>query len=285
MSLSADSCYNIEPNQKVITSSLPCQEQRSKMIPQMFVESVKKMDPFLSIQNAKSFIQIRQNKITWLFLIYEKLKLSEETLFNTISLFEKVMTCREVSIQDDDCFHSVLTVICLLLSCKEFEKKSLTFGYIRKHLLQESVSEETLRKAEVFVISKLNYQVLCNNGFFFSKYFEEVMSRYLPSASLQLVKRTVETLMKRAIMLPKFHFEVNPVEEAMIVINISFLMLNQLNLLKVSELEFMFQELSEMTSQMSLCNFPEYTELLISSINLETEVIVPLYEFKAIYGL
>ena len=161
----------------------------------------------------------------------------------------------------------------------------MTIGYLRDNLLQGAYSKELILKAEIFVVKKLNFEISSNNSFFFSQYFEILISKHLSVICMKLLRYTIMLIMKKAVLLIEFHFNLNPVEEAMIIINLSFLILNQLNLFKIAEYSEMFFELSNLTSNLELCSFPEYTSLLLSSLKLETELIKSLYEFKAINNL
>jgi len=82
--------------------------------------------------------------------------------------------------------------------------------------------------------------------------------------------------MKRALITNEFIFKLNPLEQIIIILNTSFLFLQQLINLNVMEKSEFFIELSYLTVNHNFNEFEKFSSILISNLKFTQEFIEAL---------
>jgi len=101
----------------------------------------------------------RNNYISWLFMIREKLEFSFETLFSSISILDILLKKIKNEILADQKLFQILSVTCFLISFKFNEKNIIPFHFVEKNFLNFNWKRDEIKKAEIFVLEKIGYQL------------------------------------------------------------------------------------------------------------------------------
>ena len=215
---------------------------------------------------------LRHNFILWLFRVSQT-DVSCQTIFNTISLLDKIICNIKNDIISDPKNFQLIAITCFFISFKLFEKKTITIAYIGKSLLHNKWSHEEIRKTEIFVLETLNYEIHSINFYSFYQFYELTISKYFDSEKIKQINFLVNFTMKNSLFLKEFLFELLPLEQIKIILNTVFLVLQQLTGLNLSNYKGFFNEISKFDRYQCNSDFERYSYLLISNIKFDEEFL------------
>jgi len=130
-----------------------------------------------------------------------------------------------------------------------------------------------LKKAEIFVLEKINYQLNHISFYSFFQFFELIIKKYFSIPLQQKIHYIAVYIMKRLIQTKELYFNLTPLEQIMIILNTAFLLLQQLNCLVISDYSEFFKELSNITMNQQFNCFEKYSSILIKNLRLSNEFI------------
>ena len=219
-------------------------------------------------------VKIRTNYICWIYNISTKTEISYQTIFNTITLIDDLCILLKETIEIPSNFQ-LLAITCFFLSYKVFEKKAITVGFVQKNLLCNNWKEEDIRKAEIFVLNKLDYKIHSVNFYSFYQYYEDVLNRHFKGEIFNKIDFLVYFFMRKSLTINDFYFNLNPFNQIKIILNTVFMLMSELtnfDMTNYHEFYIEFANLSNLSS-MDIYNFEKYSRVLITSLNLTDEFI------------
>lgn len=213
---------------------------------------------------------LRTNFINWLFRIPAKTDVSMQTLFNTMSMVDALFS--EIGPQEDSSIFQLLAVTCFYLSYKTFEKKTMTISFVEKYLLGGKWPEDDIRKAEIYVLEKLDYNLHTVNTYSFYEMYRMVINKHFSNDIVRQVDFLVYYLLKQATLIKDFFFWLSASEQIRIVLNASFLLLSRLTVLDLSQYENFFFELSSLSDQ-EVPEFEKFSNMLFSGLRINEDFL------------
>jgi len=99
------------------------------------------------------------------------------------------------------------------------------------------------------------------------------MRKYFTNSLQEKIKYIAIYIMKSLIQNKELYFNLTPLEQIMIILNTSFLLLQQLTGLNINDFSQFFVELSNITSNHQFNDFEKYSSLLIKSLRLNNDFI------------
>jgi len=228
------------------------------------------------LENDIKLENARSNFITWMFMLKEKIEFSFETLFNTISMTDNLFTILkndDLPINVDPKLYQLLAIVSFEISFKFFEKKTLPLSFVENNLLNYKWTLTEIKKAEIFVLQKIDYNVNQINFFSFYQFFLLIIPKHFTKNMQNKLNFLVVFTMKRALITKEFIFKLNPLEQIIIILNTSFLLLQQLIDFNVMEQSEFFIELSYLTANHNFNEFEKFSSILISNLKFSQELI------------
>ena len=227
---------------------------------------------------------LRNNFISWIFLVATKIDISNETIFNTISMLDNLISnLKKEEFAKPRNFHSLtvteprnfqlLAVTCFFISYKIFEKKTITIAFIENNLLHGKWIQDDIRRAEIFVLESLEYNIHLNNFFSFYQFFELLIKSHFEELKVKQIQHLAIFIMQKALRLKEFMFEITPLEQVIIILNTVFLVLQQLINFEIERYSIFFMELTNVTSRQQFNEFEKFSTLLINNLTFSEEFV------------
>ena len=216
---------------------------------------------------------LRNNFISWLFLIATRIDISKETIFNTISMLDNLFSRVKNEEFSEPRNFQLLAVTCFFISYKIFETKTITISFIENSLLHGKWIQDDIRRAEIFVLESLDYNIHLNNFFSFYQFFELLIKSHFEELKVKQIQHLVYFIMKKALKLQEFMFKLTPLEQVIIILNTVFLVLQQLINFEIERYSSFFMELSNITSKQQFNEFEKFSTLLINNLALTEDFV------------
>lgn len=216
--------------------------------------------------------KLRTNFISWLFRLTAKTELSNHTLFNTICLIDVLFSRLKREVIEDPSNFQLLAISCFFLSYKVFEKKTMTVSFVENYLLSGQWGEEDIKRAEIFILSKIDYNLHTVNSYTIYEFYKIIIEKHFSSETLNQINFLVNFTMKQSIVTKEFIFNLSPSEQIRIILNTVFLLLSRLTGLDLTLYEAFFIELSALSDR-EMNEFEKYSNVLISRLRINEELL------------
>ncbi len=216
--------------------------------------------------------KLRMNYISWLFRLTTKTEISNQTLFNTISLIDLLFSKVKKELIEEPSNFQLLAITCFYLSYKAFEKKKMTVNFVEKYLLCGQWGEEDIRRAEVCILKIIDYNLHSVNFYTFYEMYKEIILNHFSYEILNQINYLVNYTMKQSIFIKEFIFYLLPSDQIKIIINTVFLLLSRLSGLDLNNYEGFFIEISKL-SDCEIPEFEKYSNMLFSGLRINEEFI------------
>ena len=216
---------------------------------------------------------LRTNFISWIYLLSTKTEVSYSTLFNTISLLDELCGNLENEIIQDPSNFQLFAITCFFLSYKTFEKKKMTISFVEKYLLGNEWKEEEIRRAEIFVMERIDYNIHSINFYSFYQFYEQIIKKHFSDEMFKQIDFLVNFIMRQSLMIKDLIFNLNPYEIIKIILNTVFLLLQQLTGIDLNSFEAFFKEIACVSNNKIINKFEKYSGVLISNLKITEEFL------------
>ena len=216
---------------------------------------------------------LRKNFISWLLIIAPRLEVSQKTIFNSISMTDILFSSMKPSVISDSKNFQLLAVVCFFLSFKFYERKTMNLEFVRSNLLHGKWINDDIRQTELFVLEKLNYQIDSINFYSFFQFFELIIIDYFNKDMVKQILFIAKFIMKKAIKLHEMIFNLLPLQQMIIILNSTFLILQQLTNFEIEKHSSFFVYLTSLTTNHQVFDFEKYSGLLINNLSFSEEFL------------
>ena len=227
----------------------------------------------------------RKNFILWLFQIAPRLEVSRTTLYNTISLLDDLIFRMKTDELSNSKTFQLMAVVCFFISFKFFECKNINLSFVEGSLLHRKWSQDEIRNAEIFILQKLDYQIASINTFSFYQFFSLIIKGYFKVDKQKQIDFIVNWVLQKAVILKEFTSFLTPLEQNIIVLNTTFLVLQQLTDFQIEEYSLFFMKLTQITANKQIADFEKYSSLLISNLTFSQDFLEKFINILANKGL
>jgi len=216
--------------------------------------------------------KLRMNYISWLFRLTTKTEISNQTLFNTISLIDLLFSKVKKELIEEPSNFQLLAITCFYLSYKAFEKKKMTVNFVEKYLLCGQWGEEDIRRAEVCILTIIEYNLHSVNFYSFFEVYKEIILKHFSNEFVNQISYLVNYTMKHSLFIKEFIFNLLPSDQIRIILNTVFLLLSRLSGLDLNNYEGFFIEISKL-SDCEIPEFEKYSNMLFSGLRINEEFL------------
>lgn len=216
---------------------------------------------------------LRKNFISWLLIIAPRLEVSQKTIFNSISMTDILFSSMKPSVIYDSKNFQLLAVVCFFLSFKFYERKTMNLEFVGSNLLHGKWIHDDIRQTEIFVLEKLNYQIDSINFYSFFQFFELIIIDYFNKDMVKQILFIAKFIMKKAIKLHEMIFNLLPLQQMIIILNSTFLILQQLTNFEIEKHSSFFVYLTSLTTNHQVFDFEKYSGLLINNLSFSEEFL------------
>ena len=267
---------NINPQVfEFCSMSMKKQERGSDFI-NMSIEIYKKMEKnqriFRNYIVDMKIENLRKNFVTWLFNIAPRLEVSKHTVFNSISMMDNLFSKMDTDDISDSKKFQLFAVVCFFLSFKFFEKKKMKIEFVRNSLLHGKWSHDDIRHSEIHVLEKLNYQIDFINFYSFFQFFEQTIRSYFDKPTVAQIMYISKIIMQKAIKLHELQFNLLPLQQVILILNTTFLVIQQLTQFEIENHSSFFVNLTNLTSNQQISDFEKHSSCLINNLSLSEEL-------------
>ena len=172
------------------------------------------------------FLSIRSELVKWIIKICQKLRFKKETLYRTISIFDRyVSSSKESSTSNDMSKCKLIIITCLSIATKVNEVNANYLKFFTKNILnfhsniQYTSSDVYMKECEI--LSKINYCINSSNICQFNSIFEKICLMFFKNnRSKQKFISINDSMLKEYISSPQ-SIEISPVNGAMKIVNMA----------------------------------------------------------------
>jgi len=123
----------------------------------------------------------RGNLIDWLLVVSEKIKITDETFFKTIMLFDNYLGKVKNEISDPKELHFI-AVVCFFIAFKFEETKVITLEFLETNLLNNKYTRKEISTKEIEILLTLNFKVNFPSVNTFSNTITEIIKTTIKSS-------------------------------------------------------------------------------------------------------
>lgn len=216
--------------------------------------------------------KLRMNFITWLNRLTAKTEISNHTVFNTISLIDILFSRVKRELIEEPNNFQLLAITCFYLSYKAFEKKKMSIDFVEKYLLCGQWKEDDIRRAEISILSLIDYNLHSVNFYSFYEVYKLIILKHFSYDIIKQITFIVNYTMKQSLVIKEFIFNLLPSDQIRIIINAVFLILSRLTGLDLNIYERFFNEVS-LLSDCEIPEFEKYSNLIFSELKINEEFL------------
>lgn len=227
---------------------------------------------------------LRKNFISWLFIISPRLNFSKLTLFNTVSMMDYLFSRMNKEDIQESKYFQLFAVVCFFVSFKFYEKKTISLSFVEKSLLHGKWNETEIRQAEIFVLEKVDYKIDYINPYSFYQFFELIIKSYFEETKVDQISFVFNFVMQKAIKLVDIVFSLTPLEQAILILNTTFLFMQNLTDIEIEHYSFFFMEMANLTANQHIRQFEKFSSLLINNITFSEDFLQKLSNIDHIKG-
>ena len=217
---------------------------------------------------SQTLDNLRTNFISWIYVLASKTELSNQTIFNTISLLDKLCELLENETIQDPSNFQLFAITCFFLSYKAFEKKKITISFVRKYLLSNKWEDQDIRRAEIYVLKILDFNIHSINFYSFYQFYQQIIIKHFKDeVLLNQINFLANFIMQQSLTIIEFMFNLDALEQIKIIMNTVFLLLQRLTGLDLSIYDCFFLEIANV-SNIEIKEFEKYSEVLITNLQI-----------------
>lgn len=216
---------------------------------------------------------LRLNYISWVYRLTNNTEISNHTLFNTISMIDLLFSKLKRDLIEEPTNFQLLAITSFYLSYKAFEKKKMTVKFVEKYLLCGQWGEEDIRRAELCILTTIEYNLHSVNFYSFYEMYNEIILKHFSKENLNQINFLVNYIMKQSLFLKEFIFNLLPSDQIKIIINTVFLLLSRLTGLDLNNHEGFFIEISKI-SDCEIPEFEKYSKMLFSGLSINEDFLL-----------
>ena len=169
------------------------------------------------------FLPLRSRLIFWIITICQKFHFKVETLYLTISIFDRYISSRKVLNFADIPQYKLITIACLSISTKINEVNANYIKFFTTVLLN-STPEHTYSAKDVYltemeILPSINYQVNSSNICQFNSIFRKICLAHIRSSKVKQSFSNVNSRLLKEFVLSGKSIGLSPVNGAIVVIN------------------------------------------------------------------
>ena len=170
-----------------------------------------------------NFLPLRSKLIFWIITICQKFHFKVETLYRTISIFERYISSRKILDFADISQCKLITIACLSISTKINEVNANYIKFFTTVLLN-STPEHTYSAKDVYltemeILPSINYQVNSSNICQFNSIFRKICLAHIRSSKVKQSFSNVNSRLLKEFVLSGKSIGLSPVNGAIVVIN------------------------------------------------------------------
>lgn len=192
------------------------------------------------INYPRFFFSIRSELVDWIIKICQRLRFKKETLYRTISIFDRYVSSMKVIQSSIDISKFKLIIItCLSIATKVNEVNANYLKFFTQNILNThshtKYSSSDVYMEECEILSKINYCINSSNICQFSSIFEKVCVMFFKNTrSKQKFISINDSMLIEYIKSPKC-IELSPVKGATMIVNtaLSLFMENEVDKVEV----------------------------------------------------
>jgi hypothetical protein len=200
----------------------------------------------------KNIIPLRGNIIDWLLVVAERLKITQETFFKTIMLFDKYIAEQATEVNDPNKIH-FLAVICFFISYKFEETLVMNLDFVEDKLLRFKYTKKEIVSQETEILLTLNFKLNFPSVNTFSNIIIEILkkSTQLPNKAKFLPKLDViyNFVNKISLFVDEFIFNTEAFKISMINFRTTLMLMKNLNLVQEDELKEMESSINSLANE------------------------------------
>ena len=234
---------------------------------------IKNQRIFKNYIDNQKIENLRNNYISWLFIIAPRLNVSKHTVFNTISMIDNLFSKNKNEEKSFPKNFQLLAVVCFFLSHKFYEMERMQIEFVANRLLHGNWSHNDICQAEIYILEKLDYQINFTNFYIFNKFFEVIITNGFDKERVKQIKFLTKYIMQKAIKLKELIFDLLPFHQVIIILNTTFLLLQQLSDFEIEKHSSFFEKITTLTSNQQINEFEKYSTILINNLSFSLEII------------
>jgi hypothetical protein len=227
---------------------------------------------------------LRKNFISWLFVIAPRLTFSKLTLFNTISMMDYLFSRMNSEDYSDSKYFQLFAVICFFISFKFFEKKTISLSFVENSLLHGKWNQTEIRQAEIFILQKVDYKIDYINPYSFYQFFKIIIKCYFEETKVEQISFIAKYVLQKAVKLGDIVFSLTPLAQAILILNTTFLIMQNLTNFDIEQYSYFFLEMANLTVKQHIRDFEKFSSFLVNNITFSEDFLEKLSNIDAIKG-
>ena len=227
---------------------------------------------------------LRKNFISWLFVIAPRLNYSKLTLFNTISMMDYLFSRMNSEDYSDSKNFQLFAVVCFFISFKFFEKKTISLSFVKNSLLHGKWNQTEIRQAEIFILQKVDYKIDYINPYSFYQFFKIIIKCYFEETKVEQISFIAKYVLQKAVKLGDIVFSLTPLAQAILILNTTFLIMQNLTNFDIEQYSYFFLEMANLTVKQHIRDFEKFSSFLVNNITFSEDFLEKLSNIDAIKG-
>ena len=171
------------------------------------------------------FLSIRGELVKWIIKICQKLRFKKETLYRTISIFDRYISSSQESSSNDMSKYKLIIITCLSIATKVNEVNANYLKFFTKNILnfhsniQYTSSDVYMKECEI--LSKLNYCITSPTICQLTSFCDTLRLAFFTNNTTRLEFISINDAMLIEYISTPQSIEVSPVNGAMKIVNMA----------------------------------------------------------------
>jgi hypothetical protein len=184
----------------------------------------------------------------------------------------------------DSKYFQLFAVVCFFISFKFFEKKTISLSFVEKSFLHGKWNQTEIRQAEIFVLRKVDYKIDYINPYSFYQFFKLIIKCYFEESKVKQISFIANHVLQKAVKLGDIVFSLNPLEQAILILNTTFLIMQNLTNFEIERYSYFFLEMANLTVKQHIRDFEKFSGFLVNNITFSEDFLEKLGNIHAIKG-
>ena len=172
----------------------------------------------------KEFIPIRGKLVKWIIKICVKFHFRKETLYRTISIFDKYISLCQIKTYDDLYQFKIIIIACLSISTKINEVNANYIKFFTKNILNNKENITNYRASDVYmkevnILSTINYCINSSNICQFNSIFTNICLSHIKSLKVKQLFLTINDKYLKQFIISAQSISLSPVNGAILIFN------------------------------------------------------------------
>ena len=170
------------------------------------------------------FLSFRTKLILWIITICQKYHFRLETLYRTVSIFDRYISSRKVINFADIQQYKLIIIACLSISTKLNEVNANYIKFFTNNLLNSNEGHKNYSSKDVYltemeILPSINYQINSSNVCQFNSIFRKICLAHIRSNKVKQSFSNLNNRLLKEFILSEQSISLSPVNGAIVVIN------------------------------------------------------------------